>query len=78
MRTPHGSQRVASCVVGAPTTTPRTSSPNPCRGYVEGGHHLEKLQFALAVAQSRGDLNRSQELIQAIASLGGNAEEPGT
>jgi len=47
-------------------------------GFVEGDHQLEKLQFALAVAESRGDLTRSESLKQAIAWLGRNAEEPGT
>lgn len=44
----------------------------------EGEHQLEKLEFALAVALTRGDLPRSQQLREAIAALGGNAEEPGT
>jgi hypothetical protein len=39
---------------------------------------LEKLEFALAVALTRGDLQRSQQLRDAIAALGGNQEEPGT
>lgn len=44
----------------------------------DGEHQLEKLQFALAVALTRGDLDRSQQLRDAIAALGGNQEEPGT
>jgi hypothetical protein len=44
----------------------------------EGDHQLEKLEFALAVALTRGDLRRSEELRDAIAALGGNQEEPGT
>jgi hypothetical protein len=44
----------------------------------EGEHQLEKLEFALAVALTRGDLQRSQQLRAAIAALGGNQEEPGT
>ncbi|MEB3183881.1 MAG: hypothetical protein VKN15_05780 [Cyanobacteriota bacterium] len=47
---------------------------SPC----EGEHQLEKLEFALAVALTRGDLQRSQQLRDAIAALGGNREEPGT
>jgi hypothetical protein len=39
---------------------------------------LEKLEFALAVALTRGDELRSQQLRDAIAALGGNLEEPGT
>jgi hypothetical protein len=52
-----------------------------CRSAAGGGdgdHQLEKLEFALAVALTRGDLQRSQQLRDAIAALGGNQEEPGT
>ena len=49
-----------------------------CRGYSEAGHQLEKLEFALAVAVTRGDSTRISELRQRIAELGGNREEPGT
>ncbi len=50
---------------------------------VQGGdtprdHQLEKLEFALAVALTRGDNARSLALRQQIAALGGNCEEPGT
>ncbi|MFS6826660.1 hypothetical protein [Cyanobium sp. ATX 6F1] len=45
---------------------------------LEGGHQLEKLEFALAVAITRGDHNRSDQLRAQIAALGGNREEPGT
>lgn len=44
----------------------------------EGEHQLEKLEFALAVALTRGDEQRSQALRDQIAALGGNQEEPGT
>ena len=47
-------------------------------GFVEGGHQLEKLEFALAVAEARGDSERCTFLRVQIADLGGNAEEPGT
>lgn len=50
----------------------QSSSPS------EGEHQLEKLEFALAVALTRGDLQRSEQLRHAIAALGGNQEEPGT
>jgi hypothetical protein len=36
------------------------------------------LEFALAVALTRGDLQRSENLRNQIAALGGNQEEPGT
>ncbi len=44
----------------------------------EGDHQLEKLEFALAVALTRGDQQRSEQLRSQIAALGGNQEEPGT
>jgi hypothetical protein len=44
----------------------------------EGDHQLEKLEFALAVALTRGDLQLSENLRNQIAALGGNQEEPGT
>jgi hypothetical protein len=47
-------------------------------GFIEGGHQLEKLEFALAVAITRGDQTRSDQLRAQIAALGGNVEEPGT
>ncbi len=47
-------------------------------GFFEGGHQLEKLEFALAVAITRGDRSRSDQLRAQIADLGGNIEEPGT
>ena len=46
--------------------------------FIEGGHQLEKLEFALAVAQTKGDEQKSLLLIKKIVELGGNVEEPGT
>jgi hypothetical protein len=74
------------------TVTQGNTSPRPSLGSVggslhgrrsaagagDGDHQLEKLEFALAVALTRGDLQRSQQLRDAIAALGGNQEEPGT
>ncbi len=48
------------------------------KAFVEGGHHLEKLEFALAVAETRGEEIRAALLRDQIAALGGNTEEPGT
>jgi hypothetical protein len=45
---------------------------------MEGDHQLEKLEFALAVALTRGDQQRSRLLRDQIEALGGNCEEPGT
>ena len=47
-------------------------------GFLEGGHQLEKLEFALAIAEARGDHHRCFALRDRIADLGGNSEEPGT
>ena len=46
--------------------------------FIEGGHQLEKLEFALAVAQTKGDEDKSLALRKKIFELGGNVEEPGT
>ena len=66
----HRSVPVASAASG----TPACSS----RSFAEGGHQLEKLEFALAVAITRGDASRVMQLRDQIAALGGNREEPGT
>ena len=41
-------------------------------------HQLEKLEFALAIAQTKGDKKKSIVLKKKIVELGGNVEEPGT
>ena len=46
--------------------------------FFEGGHQLEKLEFALAIAQTKGDEKKSIILRKKIVELGGNVEEPGT
>ena len=45
--------------------------------FIEGGHQLEKLEFALAIAQTNGDEKKSIVLRKKIVELGGNVEEPG-
>jgi len=68
-----------SCAPGASLRPARIASLSCARrGFVEGGHQLEKLEFALAVAMSRGDDDRSAQLREQIEALGGNVEEPGT
>jgi hypothetical protein len=61
---------------------PRSTGPAPhCKLRThsqEEDHQLEKLEFALAVALTRGDQQRSDQLRTQIAALGGNQEEPGT
>ena len=64
------------------------ASPTSCKfnknpikkklSFFEGGHQLEKLEFALAVAETQGDKEKSQVLRKKIFELGGNVEEPGT
>lgn len=73
-----------SGAVGASSSL-RTAVPRPpCRtGSLQQGelpteHQLEKLEFALAVALTRGDQERSSQLRAQISALGGNSEEPGT
>ena len=67
---PHAAQPPAH----AAQSTAHGAEPIP-----NGGEHtLEKLEFALAVALTRGDGPRSQSLREQIAALGGNQEEPGT
>ena len=58
-----------------------TGNKNPIKkklSFIEGGHQLEKLEFALAVAQTHGDEEKSIALRKKIVELGGNVEEPGT
>ena len=58
-----------------------TATKNPIKkklSFIEGGHQLEKLEFALAVAQTKGDEEKSLVLRKKITELGGNVEEPGT
>ncbi len=58
-----------------------TAIKNPIKkklSFIEGGHQLEKLEFALAVAQTKGDEEKSLVLRKKIIELGGNVEEPGT
>lgn len=59
---------------GSPSRVFPSPSLSPC----DGEHQLEKLQFALAVALTRGDRDRERLLREQIALLGGNNEEPGT
>lgn len=70
-----------------PQAATRQGRLGPCLArpgqVVEGGdtageHQLEKLEFALAVALTRGDQLRSADLRRQIDALGGNCEEPGT
>jgi hypothetical protein len=57
------------------------TNKNPIKkklSFFEGGHQLEKLEFALAIAQTNGDEKKSNVLRKKIVELGGNVEEPGT
>ena len=57
------------------------SNKNPIKkklSFFEGDHQLEKLEFALAIAQTKGDDEKSLVLRKKIVELGGNIEEPGT
>ncbi|MEB3326124.1 MAG: hypothetical protein VKI39_00280 [Synechococcus sp.] len=72
----HGSANRCSQTGGVSAASPSRHTFPSNSG--EGDHQLEKLEFALAVALTRGDLQRSQTLRDQIAALGGNLEEPGT
>ena len=65
-----------ACDVQRPRRT--VHGPNVWTGFKECGHQLEKLEFALAIAETRGDVERCSTLRSQIDRLGGNAEEPGT
>ncbi len=45
---------------------------------IEKDHHLEKLQFALAISQTIGDKIKSAQIKSQIMKIGFNLEEPGT
>ena len=63
------------------TKIPYKVNKNPIKkklSFFEGGHQLEKLEFALAIAQTKGDEKKSILLRKKIVELGGNVEEPGT
>ncbi|MFM7360730.1 MAG: hypothetical protein ACKO6F_07290 [Cyanobium sp.] len=72
----HSSAHPAGSPARPCTPTPRCSQQITAQP--EGDHQLEKLEFALAVALTRGDQQRSTQLRDQIAALGGNLEEPGT
>ena len=46
--------------------------------FFEGWHQLEKLEFALAIAQTKGDEKKSFILCKKIVELCGNVEDPVT
>ena len=45
-------------------------------GFLEGGHQLEKLEFALALAEAKGDQRRCSQLRDRIADLGAMQRNP--
>ena len=66
-------------IMASKITYKRINNPiNKKLSFVEGGHQLEKLEFALAIAQTKGDKKKSLTLRKKIVELGGNVEEPGT
>lgn len=67
-----------ACAASPSRPTPAPRCQTTSRTPAEGEHQREKLQFALAVALTRGDLDRSQQLRDQIAALGEELEEPGT
>ena len=45
---------------------------------IERDHHLEKLEFALAISQTKGDVRRSEVIKNQIEKIGMHFLEPGT
>jgi len=80
-RSPLTSRSAAAPLQGSAAVWPTSAMPR-CHlqsgAQIEGEHQLEKLEFALAVALTRGDHGRSRLLRDQIEALGGNREEPGT
>lgn len=72
-----GSDAAVHTAAGGRPPQCRPNATAQCGG-TPGEHQLEKLEFALAVALTRGDQTRSSELRRQIDDLGGNHEEPGT
>jgi hypothetical protein len=72
---PLGSAGLNATGTSASRTFPSCTPPS---AYVERGHQREKLEFALAVAVSRGDQSRVETLRSQIADLVDEGEEPGT
>lgn len=62
----------------APTGAARCGAGYPRVLISEADHQREKLEFALAVAVSRGDRERIESLQGQIAALGAFGLEPGT
>jgi hypothetical protein len=77
---PRGYQAAGSTGLRRPASAHPAPSPvgRPLPRSSENDHQLEKLEFALAVAITRGDATRIARLREQIAALGGNWEEPGT
>ena len=48
------------------------------KSLVDIDHQLEKLEFALALSQSKGDTKKSATIKSQIEKIGINFEEPGT
>jgi hypothetical protein len=76
----HGPLPTGTSGFRRPATSPCAPQAPGCMAprSSENEHQLEKLEFALAVAITRGDAGRIQSLREQIAALGGNCEEPGT
>lgn len=72
------SSHSAAATAGSASPVRHSTGSARCSLQAERDHQLEKLEFALAVALTRGDRERSLALRQAIEALGGNDEEPGT
>ena len=46
--------------------------------YLETDHHVEKLEFALAISQTIGDQVKSNKIKEQLNNIGEKSHEPGT
>ncbi len=76
--TPSHAQSAHSSSQAVPSSAARCGAGFPRVVISEADHQREKLEFALAVAVSRGDAERCESLRGQISALGADGVEPGT
>ncbi|QNI69203.1 hypothetical protein CyaNS01_00040 [Cyanobium sp. NS01] len=76
--TPSHPQSTHPTSQAAPSSSARCGAGFPRVLISEADHQREKLEFALAVAVSRGDAERCASLRRQISALGAGGVEPGT
>lgn len=76
--TPSHAQSANPTSQAVPSGSTRCGAGFPRVLISEADHQREKLEFALAVAVSRGDTERCESLRSQISALGAGGVEPGT